>query len=310
MPINPSRIIPRPLRLRMVRALKSLQKPFALWPIIVGFTRPFRTVVHHGLGQVQLTQRLRKPLPAWSLLIMLLLGASIGFYAPTIFSDVSGLGQSTSPDFTIATNPASITTPQGSLASLTVSLTSLNSFAGSVNLNYTLSPAITNVTISLNPSSVSLLTGTGTSTLTVSVPASIPLNTYTITIDGTSGRLSHNVISILRVTPPPAPDFSIVSSPAAMNVTRGSSTSSTITLTSIGGFAGTVNLAISISPSSGSSPTLTINPNKVTLLSGGIGNTVLTINTTGTTSKGAYTIVVLGVSGTLANSVSITLTVQ
>jgi len=310
MPTSPSRIIPRPLRLRMVRALKSLQKPFRLWPIIAAFTRPFRTVMHRGFGQARLTPRLKKPLPAWSLLIMLLLGASIGFYASTIFSEVSGIGQSTSPDFTLGTNPASITTPQGSLASVTVTLTSLNSFAGSVNLNYTLSPAITNVSIALNPGSVSLLTGAGTSTLTVSVPTSTPLNTYTIIIDGTSGRLSHNVTSILRITPPPAPDFSIASSPTMMNVTRGSSTSSTITLTSIGGFAGTVNLAISISPSSGSSPTLTINPNRVTLLSGGTGNAVLTITTTGTTSRGAYTVVVLGVSGTLANSVSMTLTVQ
>src|SRR5205809_4899012 len=111
--------------------------------------------------------------------------------------------ESTAPDFTLGTNPVSLTTSQGSLAAFTVSLTSLNSFAGSVNLNYSLSPGITNVTIALNPSSLSLLTGAGASTMTVSVPASAPLNTYTITIDGTSGRLSHNVTSILRVVPPP-----------------------------------------------------------------------------------------------------------
>jgi hypothetical protein len=94
-----------------------------------------------------------------------------------------------------------------------------------------------------------------------------------------------------------------------MNVTRGSATSDTITMTSVGGFAGTINLSNSISPSSGSSPTLTLNPNRVTILSGGTANSVLTINTTGGTSPGVYTVVVLGVSGTLANSVSITLTV-
>src|SRR6266852_5897007 len=82
-----------------------------------------------------------------------------------------------------------MTAPQGSLAAIIVSLTSLNSFAGSVNLNYSLSPGITNVTIALNPGSVSLLTGSGTSTLTVSVPASAPLSTYTIIIDGASRRL-------------------------------------------------------------------------------------------------------------------------
>jgi hypothetical protein len=93
-------------------------------------------------------------------------------------------------------------------------------------------------------------------------------------------------------------------------VTRGSATSATFTLTSLGGFAGQVNLTTSISPSNGSSPTLTLNPSRVTLLSGGTGNAVLTVNTGGGTSLGTYTIVVLGVSGTQANSVSITLTVQ
>jgi hypothetical protein len=59
-----------------------------------------------------------------------------------------------------------------------------------------------------------------------------------------------------------------------------------LTLTSIGGFAGQVNLTTSISPSNGSSPTLTLNPNRVTLLSVGTGNAVLTVNTTGGTSLG------------------------
>ena len=310
MTIDSSRILPETLRIRLVRVLKSLQKPFPLWPIILAFARPFRTPSHHSLGHVQLTPRLKRPLPAWSLLIMLLLGAGIGFYSSTIFNEVAGIGQSTAPDFTLATNPVSITTPQGSLTSFTVSLISLNSFAGSVNLNYTLSPGITNVTIALNPGSVSLLTGSGASTLTVSVPASAPLNTNTIRIVGASGRLSHNVTSLLRVVPPPSPDFSITATPVSTNVTRGSSASSTITLVSIGGFAGTVDLTTSISPNNGSSPTLTFNPNRVTLLSGGTGNAVLTVNTTGGTSPGIYTIVVLGVNGTLANSFSMTLTVQ
>src|SRR5216684_6610929 len=190
--IDFSRIIPRIFRIRLVRILKTLRKPFPLWPIIAAFARPFRTLAHHGLGDPQLRPKLRRSLPAWSLLIMLLLGAGVGFYASTIFSEVAGIGGPTNPDFTIGTNPVSMTTPQGSLASITVSLASLNSFAGSVNLNYTLSPGITNVTIALNPGSVSLLTGLGSSTLTVSVPASAPLSTYTIIIDGASGRLSHN----------------------------------------------------------------------------------------------------------------------
>src|SRR5207247_10823549 len=98
------------------------------------FARPFCTVARHGPGQVQLAPKLKRPLPAWSLLIMLLLGAGVGFYASTIFSEVAGIGQSTAPDFTLGTNPASMTTSQGSLAAFTVSHTSPKRSAGSANL--------------------------------------------------------------------------------------------------------------------------------------------------------------------------------
>ena len=83
--------------IRLVRVLKSLRKPFALWPFIAAFARPFRTVARHGQGRVQLAPKLKRPLPAWSLLIMLLLGAGVGFYASTIFSEVAGIGQSAAP---------------------------------------------------------------------------------------------------------------------------------------------------------------------------------------------------------------------
>src|SRR5437879_9377248 len=159
--IDFSRIFPRTFRMRLVRVLKSLRKPFALWPVIAAFARPLRTLARHGSGRVLLAPNLKRPLPAWSLLIVLLLGAGVGFYASTIFNEVAGIGQSTTPDFTLGTNPVSVTAPQGSLSAFTVSLASLNSFAGSVNLNYSLSPSITNVTMALNPSSVSLLTGSG-----------------------------------------------------------------------------------------------------------------------------------------------------
>src|SRR5438132_9828215 len=102
--IDFSRILPRTFRIRLVRVLKSLRKPFALWPLIAAFARPFRTVARHGSGRVQLAPKLKRPMPAWSLLIVLLVGAGVGFYASTIFSEVAGIGQSTAPDFTIGTN--------------------------------------------------------------------------------------------------------------------------------------------------------------------------------------------------------------
>ncbi len=296
--------------MRLVQTLKRLRKPFALWPILRSASKPFwaQTIQNKGKGIV--ASRLKRQIPSWSLLLVLILGIAAGFYASTAMSQAVGAGQTNTPDFTIGTNPASSFVSQGGLATFTISLNSLNSFAGSVNLNVSLSPRATNVTIALNPNSVSLLTGSGTSVLTISLPTTIPVGTYTVAISGTSGKLSHSVSTFLQVTSPPAPDFLISANPSSLSITQGSSGSSTITITSIGGFSGTVSLADTITPGSANSPTLTLNPNRVTLLSGGTASTVLTVNTTSGTGLGNYTIVVLATSGSVSHTVSISLMVQ
>ena len=49
--------------------------------------------------------------------------------------------------------------------------------------------------------------------------------------------------------PPPSPDFSIGANPSALTIVIGSSGTSTITLTSLNGLSGTVNLGATISSS-------------------------------------------------------------
>jgi len=295
-------------RLRPVQVLRRLKKPFAIWPVIAWFARPFRRHSKQASGS-SLSPRLRKPLPAWSLLIVLLLGVGLGYYGSTLLSQVEGTGTSI-PDFYIAVTPASAIVSQGSFVSLTVQLSSLNSFAGSVNLNATTSPMITNATIALNPASASLLTGSASSTLTITIPLTAQVRTYSIMITGTSGRLYHEITAIVQVNLPPAPDFQLSANPASMNLTQGTSGTSTITLTSIGGFSGIVDLTVTSTPSSSSSPMLSVNPNRVTVLAGATTNVVLTISTSGTTARGSYSIVVQGIDGNLSNTVTVTLRVQ
>jgi hypothetical protein len=225
-------------------------------------------------------------------------------------SQVVGSGQSNGPDFSIGATPTSSTVIQGGLATFTVSLSSLNSFAGSVNLNASLSPRAKNVTVATNPNSVSLLTGLGTSTLTVSAPATIPVGTYTLTINGTSGKLVHSVSTFLQVAKPPPPDFLISASPTSLTIYSGSSGSSTLTVTSQGGFSGVISLAATITPNGGNSPTLTLNPGTVTLLSGGTTSSILTMSTVSNTPRTNYTIVVLATSGSISHTISVSLTVQ
>src|SRR2546425_157377 len=86
-------------------------------------------------------------------------------------------------------------------------------------------------------------------------------------------------------SPPPTPDFSISSNPTSMNVQQGSFAISTITLTSLNGFSGTVTLSTN-TPSSGLS--WKISPTGVTLTSGAPVTSILTVNASSTAPTGAY----------------------
>src|SRR5207237_6160318 len=233
-----------------------------------------------------------------------------GLYAHYLFGLATTHGQSHCADFNLVISPASMMVIQRNLTKFTISLTSLNGFEGSVNRNVSLSPNIQNATTALNPESVSLLYGMGSATLTIQIPSTTRTGTYTITIVGTARMITHDVDSFLQVTTPPPPDFQMRAGPSALNVTRGSAGTSTVYLTSTGGFSGTIMLRVSISPSSGSSPTIALNPNKVTLSPRGTASAVLTVTTTRTPSPGSYTVTIQGANGNLSHSATLLLLVQ
>jgi hypothetical protein len=77
------------------------------------------------------------------------------------------------------------------------------------------------------------------------------------------------------------PGFTAASTPTSLTFAAGATTGNTeaITLTSINGFAGTVALNCSVSPSSAIKPICTLTPVSVTLAAGGTAATVATIVT-------------------------------
>src|SRR5467141_3316029 len=211
---------------------------------------------------------------------------------------------SPAPDFGISASPASLSTNSGSTATSTITLTSLNSFAGTVALSSTSSLA--GPSMSLSPASISLSSGgTGSSTLSVS---SSNTGTYTVTTTGTSGSLSHSTIVTVSISS--SADFSIGANPTSFTVQRGFSSISTITVTSLNGFTGTVTLTDSISPATSSPPVVSLSSSSLTLSSGGSATSTLSITTSASTTPGSYTILVMGASGGLSHSVSLTLTVS
>ena len=114
-----------------------------------------------------------------------------------------------------------------------------------------------------------------------------------------------NELSATPIAPPPPPNFTVVATPSSRTISRGSSTTYTVTVTATNGFSGTVTLRSSISPSA-SGLTMSFSPASVT---GGTSST-LTVGTTRKTSKHTYTITITGTSGSLVHSATVTLILQ
>ena len=96
-------------------------------------------------------------------------------------------------DFSLSTNPTSQSVRRGNTATYTVTVNKVNGFTGSVALSLTGQPSGSTVTFTPNPAA-------GTSTLTVKTLSSSTRKTYTLTIKGVSGNLSHTTTAALTVT--------------------------------------------------------------------------------------------------------------
>ncbi len=110
-------------------------------------------------------------------------------------------------------------------------------------------------------------------------------------------------------TPPPLPrnpDFTVSISPPSRSVTRGQSTSYTVTVTSVDGYTGTISLSLSGLPRNS---TGSLGPSSVHLTSGCSVTSKLNVTTTGSTPTGTHTLTVTG-RGSKTRSATASLTVQ
>jgi subtilase family serine protease len=107
-----------------------------------------------------------------------------------------------------------------------------------------------------------------------------------------------NLINAL--TTPAGPSFSLSANPTSVTVQQGNQATSTITVTDIDGFSGSVTLAASGLPSG---VTAGFNPNPTSTTS------TLTFTASGTATTGTSTITVSGTSGSLTAQTTISLTV-
>jgi PKD repeat protein/uncharacterized membrane protein len=148
----------------------------------------------------------------------------------------------TGPDFSISASPSFLTVQPGTVGTSTISLQSLKSFSGTVTLSLPSLPA-TSPLVSLSNYNITLTPGaTAESTLTIKVPLFVPSGSYDSTVTGTSGLLVHQAQVSVYVPPPAPPDINLTATPSTLTFQPGSLGVSTITVTSLHGFSGTVNL--------------------------------------------------------------------
>ncbi len=138
-----------------------------------------------------------------------------------------------------------------------------------------------------------------TCTVTVSFAATAFATTGTIAvpIDANGGGQSHSVSISLKVSVPP--DFYLSSGPVLPSsmISAGSQGTSTITVTALGGFTGTVSLSVSASSPSGLTCTF---PSSVSFGSSPQTAAVSCL----ATAAGNYTVAVTGTSGSLTHTTS------
>jgi hypothetical protein len=198
----------------------------------------------------------------------------------------------TAPDFSLSPSPASQTVLQGSATSYGFTISPTSGFASQVNLSVSGLPTGAGGSFSPNPA-------TSTSTLSVTTnAATTPAGSYTLTITGVSGNLTHTTTVTLVVT---APDFSLGASPSSQTVAQGSPTSYNLTINPVNGFSGPVTLSVSGLPT-GAGGTFTTNPATTT--------SALSVTTDPVkTPAGSYTLTITGVSGNLTHTTTVTLVV-
>jgi hypothetical protein len=195
-----------------------------------------------------------------------------------------------SPSFSLSTSPASLTVPRSTSGSSALTVLDQNGFTGSVNLGVTGLPS--GVTAAFSPSST-----TSKSSLMFSANSSAILGTYTVSVNGVSGTLTGTTTIGLNIT---APNFALSFQPANLGLPRGSMASGTLTITPQNGFQGSVSLSAAGLPSG-----VTASFGAITAF----GASQVTFTSSSTATAGTFAVTLNGVSGSLKNGASFTLSV-
>jgi len=238
---------------------------------------------------------------------MVLTAASTSYVAGSTILPLIANSNGNSGSFLLTVNPSGLTILQGAWAPSTVTVFSLNGFAGKIALSATSTDGALGITFQNN--TLSLTAGaTAITLLTVNVPDDATLDSHDIIVTGTGTghRRTFSSSTLLSVAVGSTATFDIHLDPSSITSIAGSTSTVSVIVTSLNGFAGNVTLTATIpfgfiAVMGGQNPVL--------VPANGTASTTLQIATTAATQPGTYTITVTGTSGPNSYSEALTVTV-
>jgi hypothetical protein len=220
-----------------------------------------------------------------------------GWGSPNGQSLLNALGPAPSasaPNFALAPSPATLNLTQGNSGSSTIAVNAINGFSGPINLTVTILGSPAGVTASLSSTSI---VGSGSSILTVSTTNATPGGNFPIVVTGTGGGLSQAAYVTLAL-----PGFSlVVPNGGNVFVNQAATKGSTIAVSAVNGFNGSVNFSVIGLPSG---VTATFLPVRAKIKS----RLIFTVDSKAAT--GFTTVTVTGTSGNLTQTATINLGVS
>ena len=106
-----------------------------------------------------------------------------------------------------------------------------------------------------------------------------------------------------------APDFSALANTNTLSILQSLSGTSSIVVSSTGGFGGSVSLSAAVTPLVTNGPTASVSPTSVSVSPGGTNTATLTVLTTSLTPTGSYTVTVTATGGSISHDAPVTVSV-
>lgn len=236
---------------------------------------------------------------------------------PETVQNASFTVQGPQPDFMITSLAPTLNFPRGNSTSTTIQLASVNGFSGNVSISVTSSDP--GISASIDVPSVSLFPQTIASVpLAVNGTLSTPPGDYLVTVAATNGTLAHSIDLVVEVTDvgfssfyPPILRITIHTSPTT-SPSRGIPTFSAkleMLVESILGFAGTVLIRASVSPTVVRGPVLVLSASSISLTELAV-NVFLNVIAANSTPTGTYTLTITASSGLLVHSITVPLIIS